>query len=175
MMPHSAADTRAILLDRLAERFAGRIGSILDVGAGRGDFLRMIRKRLVVGAAVGCEIHWPYMLEEPQRSGYDALVMGDIRRTLPLLETGSVDVVLAAGVLEHLAKNEAVALVEELRRIALAAVYVQTPIGPYPQGAVGGNPHEAHRSTWTLEDWDRLGFVLVGQGARGAVFEWIKE
>jgi hypothetical protein len=47
--------------------------------------------------------------------------------------------------------DEAIALWEKSRSVASKGVIASMPIVEWPQGPMYGNDHEAHVSTWTME------------------------
>jgi|TARA_R110000744_G_scaffold4455_1_gene16105 hypothetical protein len=53
---------------------------------------------------------------------------------------------------EHVSKEEARDVIEEFKQEA-TLVSIETPLGPYPQGALYGNSYEVHVSTWYDEDY----------------------
>jgi predicted nicotinamide N-methyase len=145
-MPHSAhwgkAWTRTTLIavhtDHPLER-------ILDIGAGSGTYVRLLRSDLG-GFWTAVEIWPPYVAEFDLNSLYDDIWVTDVR-DLALIEN-SFDLVLMGDVVEHMTKEEAVAVVDHML-VASHFVLISIPIIHYPQGAVGGNPYEAH----VKDDW----------------------
>jgi hypothetical protein len=100
---------------------------------------------------------------------YDAMLMGDVLTSIGCLADGWFDVALAVAVMEHFERRVAMDMADDLAKLA-RTVYVATPIGPYPQDTVEGNPHERHVTTWAEEDWTGRGFAVVGRGRRSTVF-----
>jgi len=120
----------------------------------------------------GLEAWWPCLADPAHRAPYDAVLMGDLRGTLPLLASGQFDLVLALGVLEHLEAEEAMGALVQARRVAAGTLVAQVPIAPFPQGEVDGNPYTPHRSQWTRRQWERTGGRLVAASAASGLFVW---
>jgi ubiquinone/menaquinone biosynthesis C-methylase UbiE len=98
--------------------------SILDIGAGSGDFARLLARRREVRILAGdsraevLDIARRNLARTPRVEFLEADV-----RVLPLPD-GSVDVVHASLLLHHLAPAQAVAAFREMRRVARSAVVV---------------------------------------------------
>jgi len=138
--------------------------TVLDVGCGRGGPIELItRKRNLF--SVGADIFQPYLLHCQAKEAYDDLVCCDVR----LLPFGAdkFDIVICTEVLEHLQRHEAEELVDEMERIARRQVIISTPVGRCHQHAYDSNPYQAHKSTWSSQDFSRLGYTVRGSGLRG--------
>lgn len=70
------------------------------------------------------------------------------------------DIALLLDVLEHLEKPKALAFLKEVERITTKRILIWLPIGDCPQGAKDGNPLEIHRSTWSVEELQALGYTV---------------
>jgi 2-polyprenyl-3-methyl-5-hydroxy-6-metoxy-1,4-benzoquinol methylase len=137
--------------------------SILDVGVGFGKWGFLFREYLDIMEGriepqewtteiIGIEIHEPY-IKEWQKVLYSEIIIGnavDVFRSHPL---PMFDLVFCSDVLEHIPKDNALLLLEQFR-IKGSAVLVNVPIGEewLDQGALYGNPHEAHVSAWHPSD-----------------------
>jgi ubiquinone/menaquinone biosynthesis C-methylase UbiE len=98
--------------------------SVLDIGAGSGDFARLLARRRSVRVVVGdsrAEVLDIARRNLARTSGIDFL-KADVG-ALPLPDR-SVDVVHASLLLHHLAPDEAVKAFREMRRVAREAVVV---------------------------------------------------
>jgi predicted SAM-dependent methyltransferase len=63
-----------------------------------------------------------------------------------------VDLVIMGDVLEHIAKEEAVDLLNKVSKITRYAI-ISIPIIHYPQNEYEGNPYEVHvKDDWTHEE-----------------------
>lgn len=140
--------------------------SFLDVGCGFGRWGFLVREHLDVlherysreswSARIDAvEVFEPYICGH-HRYLYDNIYIGRIEELLPTL--GVYDVILAGEILEHIEKSASLATLAQLRDKARKALIVSVPLGhDWPQGEVLGNPAEAHVSTWTAEELNRLG------------------
>jgi len=83
----------------------------------------------------------------------------------------SFDVVLCLALIEHLERMEGEKLLREMERIGRRQVIISTPVGSYRQGAIGGNPHQRHRSIWLPAELRKMGYRVRGVGIRGVMGE----
>ncbi|HEX2195945.1 MAG TPA: class I SAM-dependent methyltransferase [Actinomycetota bacterium] len=98
-------------MDVVAFSRVGPGATIVEVGAGTGNFLSLFRD--VAGLMVAVD-HTPAMLEQARSHGDLGLVAGDGRR-LPL-RSGAADLVTSAQALHHV--HDPAAVVKEMRRVA---------------------------------------------------------
>lgn len=146
-MPYSDLDGKAWAVEHLWV-LASRVRTFLDVGAGAGTWLTVVKPWFPDTRWTAVEVHAPYVERFALADRYDDVILGDAR-TLPL---HTYDVVILGDVLEHLTRDDAVELVTVARAAARVAVIASLPLGEYPQGEWQGNPHEAHLATWTDDD-----------------------
>lgn len=164
-MPTSADEGKDWLIPRIA---ALDPGSILDIGAGSGTYARLLRSRLPHCRMTAVEIFAPYIDQFGLEKLYDRVILGDAR-TCALT---SADVVLLGDVLEHQPLEDAAILWRRSRLLAERAVFVSLPIGPWPQGEMFGNAHEAHLHVWTHDQVMDLGGVVdYWLGSRIGVYQ----
>jgi SAM-dependent methyltransferase len=97
-----------MLLSRALPAAGARV--LLDVGCGTGIVMEEFARH---GAMVGLDLAWPALLHTRSRNPAFALMQGDIV-SLPV-RSGSVDVVLAFDVIEHL--DDDAAALREFRRV----------------------------------------------------------
>jgi hypothetical protein len=86
----------------------------------------------------------------------------DIRELGDHFGPGEFDAVVALDVIEHLSREEGERLLLSVERIAARRVLVFTPNGFLPQPPSDDNPHQEHRSGWTLHDFVSRGYRVVG-------------
>jgi SAM-dependent methyltransferase len=137
--------------------------SVLDVGCGRGEPMRFLRREAHT-LRVGADIFMPYLLEARRSSTHDWYVMCDVRK-LPFV-TKVFDVVLCLEVLEHLDRDEGVRLLADMERIARKRVIISTPAGRYEQHEYNNNPYQAHKYIWQPSELKGLGYRVIGHGLR---------
>jgi len=78
---------------------------------------------------------------------------------------------------EHLDRSESVAVIEQMKSRAGIGVILEAPIGdqPNPPELEAANPAEEHRSTWTEEAFEELGFTTErSQEGDHAIAVWLK-
>lgn len=127
-----------------------------------------LRPRLPGCVLIGLEIFEPYVAQFGLRERYDKLLIGDAR-TAPF---PTVDVVILGDVLEHMTREDALAVWDKARRAARMAVFASVPLGDFPQGAEYGNNYERHLTTWTHAELRALpGVVECAPGRVVGVYE----
>jgi SAM-dependent methyltransferase len=129
----------------------------LDVGCGASSPTRFVN----LMHTVGVDAHPPTLAQARAHRTHDDL------RPIPAQEIdryfpeASVDCVVALDLIEHLTKEEGVALIAAMERIARKKVVLFTPNGYLHQLSHEGDLQE-HRSGWNVEEMERLGFRVVG-------------
>ncbi len=147
-----------------------RPARVLDLGMGSGGNGCVVRQWLDLGVRpwktylVGVEVWAEY--RNPMWDLYNVIVVDTIERYLQNLQE-TFDCVLLTDVIEHFAKGEGLTLLDQVRRAVAPGghLLVGTPASFFPQGPVYGNRYEEHRSAWTREEFENLGFEvsLVGK------------
>jgi hypothetical protein len=175
-MPESANEHLDYLKAWIAKNAPAHV---LDVGMGRGNYGWFLRNACQwAGKLTGMEIWAPYVvgpdaLAGGNRTYYDGgIVVMDMREASTVMADMKPDVIFAFDVIEHVTRDEGIAVIRAMQRAAKIAVLVCPPIVPYPQGEWGGNPHEAHRHDWTVEDMTSLGSTLRHRGPATGLFEF---
>lgn len=161
-MPTSDAEGKDWSLERFRRHLPD---TVTDIGPGEGTYAKLFRPTHTGVWWTGIEIHKPYIAKYKLRSTklrvmYDELHVEDARTSEPHLFHR--DLVICGDVLEHMPREDAVEL---LHRIAAGPddapgarhILVSVPIVESVQGAVGGNPAEAHLHQWDADDmWQVL-------------------
>ncbi|MFH8926380.1 class I SAM-dependent methyltransferase [Streptomyces pristinaespiralis] len=163
-MPTSDAEGKDWSLARFKKH---RPNTVTDIGPGDGTYARLFRPehRGVWWTAI--EIHKPYVAKyklknTKTRTGmYDELHIEDARQSKDHLFHR--DLVIAGDVLEHMPREDAVALLQRIEQAGAWHILVSLPIVDSQQGEVDGNPHEAHVHQWDAKDMDQ---VLAQLGGR---------
>ncbi len=147
-MPSSSAYGKTYSALMIARLHAGNaLGRVLDLGVGRGTYAELLRPHTPGAAWTGVEVWAPYAERFRLSEKYDRLLIADIRRVdYPAL--GRFDLALLGDVIEHMKKDEALAVLDAVMGVADLAI-VSLPIVPHRQSAVHGNPFERH----VKEDW----------------------
>jgi hypothetical protein len=135
----STYDWAGLLVRQLVVRDFDPMGTrVLDVGAGWGKY-RILLPEYQMDA---CEIWEPYIQEERLSDRYGQVYHGDICDLVNDGHLGGYDLVIMGDVLEHIPRDRAIRLVEQLRVVA-GELMVIVPYR-YPQGEEHGNPYEYH-------------------------------
>jgi SAM-dependent methyltransferase len=132
--------------------------SVLDVGCGISPVLR----RMGVPRTTGIDGYEPDHLEARRRKTHDELVLGDIRNLEARFKPGQFDACIAMDVIEHLNKEEGVALIRAMETIARKKVVVFTPNGFLPQRHATNLDLQAHLSGWEAAEMKQYGFLVAG-------------
>jgi len=143
-MPYSDAegkDTALAWYDEIRPR------TVIDVGAGAGTYARLLRARRPQESRWTAVEGWaPYVARFGLEDLYDAVVVADARHLVAPFYRA--DLVIAGDVLEHMPRADAVRLLGKIR-VNAAHLIVSVPVLHLDQGAVYGNPLEAHVDHWT--------------------------
>lgn len=119
---------------------------ILDVGAGAGIYLDVIRNALGDDVVVDAIEVWnPYIEYFNLRNRYNNVYELDVRE----FSDFDYDLVIFGDVLEHMSENDALEVWEKVSKKARNAI-ISIPIIHYHQDAINGNPYEIH----VEEDWN---------------------
>ena len=151
LAPHYSVELRAAV---------GDASTLLDVGCGVASPIRKFAERLP--HTVGVEGYEPALDASRAAGIHDEYRLVDARRLADTFERRSFDVVLAVDVLEHLSRDEGFDLLAAMEGIARRRTVVFTPNGHVHQDEIGGNPLQAHRSGWSVEDLAAAGYEAIG-------------
>jgi predicted nicotinamide N-methyase len=119
---------------------------ILDVGAGAGIYLDVVKKYLEDSVIIDAIEVWnPYINQFNLKNRYNEVYEVDARE----FNNFDYDVVILGDVLEHMSEKDAVNLWNKISNSAKYAI-ISIPIVHYHQDAINGNPYEVH----VEEDWN---------------------
>lgn len=122
--------------------------SVIDVGPGAGKYGLLTREVSPSTHTTAVEIWGPYLSEFGLETIYDHVFICDAR----IYPNYKADLVILGDILEHMTKEDALALWTRIRLEAKAAV-ISIPIIHFPQGESSGNPYETHvEDHWTHEE-----------------------
>lgn len=141
-----------------------KIKTILDLGCGQGYFGDLVNKDLNY-EITGIEIFDPYINECKAEGKYLKVIKGDITKKLSFSE-GSFDAVICLQTIEHIEKEAAFSLLNEMERIAKRLVLISTPHGDCLQEEYDSNKYQRHLSSWTPLDFKKRGYKIFGTGLK---------
>ena len=140
--------------------------SILDVGVGFGKWGHLFREYTDIVASQdeptryhrpgwkvridGIEGYSSY-ITDMHRYLYNEIFVGDVRELVK--ESGNYDIVFLGDIIEHLTKEDGIALLHELIKKANKAVILSTPKYDTGQEALCENELERHLSLWSMQDF----------------------
>jgi hypothetical protein len=159
-MPLSIWQGMEDCLQAITER---RPRAVLDAGIGFGLWGHLLRQYLDVWSGRIHPEQWTTRIDGIEiaesrvqahaRYLYSNVYIGDIRELVPArAEAQRYDVILFGDVLEHLPKNDALALLEASLRLAGSLVVVRIPMGEGWRRE-GREPPDHHRSQWSPDDF----------------------
>lgn len=126
--------------------------SILDVGPGAGQWFDLLKPWFPDVRFDAIEIFQPYVERYQLDKKYDNVFVGDARKLFAGRNLDGCflwDLVVFGDVLEHMKRDEARAVVDNL---LLHYALISIPIGPCPQDPTEENPYEEHLCEWSTED-----------------------
>lgn len=134
--------------------------TMLDVGTEWG-LSAIETKRVFPDARIyGVEAHAPSATEAEASGAYQSVLYAEAIGALEYLWADQqADVVLAAEIVEHHEKAEGLELLRLVEERARHLAIVTSPIGLLAQGELDGNPWQVHRSGWTPEELEALGWT----------------
>ncbi|MFA5771728.1 MAG: methyltransferase domain-containing protein [Thermoplasmata archaeon] len=144
----------------LEKEIIGNCETLLDVGCGNSSPINAFSQNYVY--SIGVDIFEPYITESRNASIHNEY------RIMGALEIGNnfkdktFDCVLAAGLIEHLPKEEGLKLIKMMEKIAKKKVIIFTPNGFLPQGGCNGNKFQRHLSGWKSKEMKKMGYRVIG-------------
>lgn len=139
--------------------------AVLDLGIGRGMNGALIRNYFPDTCIHGVEIFEPEC--KALWHAYDKIFVEDIRSfTQNKLMRGAYQMMIMTDVIEHFTEEDGVIIIKALQAAlpTKGALIITTPAVFIEQGEVFGNIYETHRSLWTCEMFEKLGFHMLHRG-----------
>jgi 2-polyprenyl-3-methyl-5-hydroxy-6-metoxy-1,4-benzoquinol methylase len=149
--------------DRIFDEIEAAIdapASLLDIGCGSDSPVQFLHTR--PPRLVGVDGFMPSIEKSRARNIHDGYVCIDLDNLGDAVEANSFDCVLAIDVIEHFEKEQGLALIRNMEKIAKRRVVLLTPNGFLPQEAHSGNPYQEHRSGWSVQEMRSMGFEVIG-------------
>lgn len=151
---------------RVLKKSIGNPATILDLGCGDGSLMGILSKG-EKWKITGIDIY-PKAIESARKSNiYVKVLRGDLLKTIRNNNLKSkYDVVFFSQVIEHVTRNQGEKILDEIEKIAKKRILVGTPRGfmEQPHEFLDGNPHQVHKSGWSIEDFTSRGYRVFGVG-----------
>jgi len=130
------------------------IDSVLDIGAGKGTYLKLLKHKanvLPLAKFICIEAWLPYIDQFKLISKYDVVINDDARK-VNYKSLNGIGLTIAGDVLEHMTKEESIIIVDNISKISKFMI-ISIPVIHYPQEAINDNPFEEHiKDDWSHEE-----------------------
>lgn len=140
--------------------------TVTDIGPGEGTYAKLLRPAYQGVWWTAIEIHKPYITKYRLRGTKTKPGLYDEVHNLDAREAPAHlwhrDLVIAGDVLEHMPREDAIALLHAIAEgpddnVGAGHILISVPIVDSQQGEVDGNEHEAHVHQWDADDmWQVL-------------------
>lgn len=137
-----------------------QMSRILDIGVGQGTYSDLLRSAGICQHTewVGIEVWQPYITQYQLTNKYHVIINQDVR-TLDWSRMGQYDVAFAGDVLEHMTKEQACELVDNILD-HVNILIMSIPVVYWPQDEHEDNPYEIHvKPDWSnaevYDTWDQ--------------------
>lgn len=140
------------------QRAIGRCTRILEIGCGPDSALQYIAGERRIE---GLDIHEPWLQKAKERGILANYHLANAMDIDQLFQPGEFDAVVALDLIEHLEKPDGYQLIEKMSAVASDRIIIFTPNG-FLEQVDESNPWNNHRSGWTVDDFEKLGFNVVG-------------
>jgi len=131
---------------------------VLDVGCGKAPTMKL----LGVPHSTGLEGYRPDF-EEARKSGlHEQMVCDDLKNLSRCFAPNQFDACIALDVIEHLAKDDGLKLMQDMESIAKKRVIFFTPSGFLPQRHAAKDDLQAHLSGWDAKEMEQYGYQVIG-------------
>lgn len=130
--------------------------SALDLACGYNSLIQYTD----IPHKVGVEMFTDYINESKSKHIHDEYIQEDI--LIVKFPPRSFDLVLCAEIIEHLEKSEGFVLLDKAESWAKKKVIITTPNGYIKQEGYDNNPLQIHKSGWSVEDFQKRGYVVRG-------------
>ena len=132
--------------------------SILDLGSGHNSHVQFLDKKMY---RAGVDLFDPYIEKSKSLGIHTEYFKQDVRH-IENFKDKTFDITYSCDVIEHLTTEEGLALIKEMERIAKKKVIISTPNGHRHQESYDGNHLQEHHSAWSTEQFEALGFIVLG-------------
>lgn len=143
----------------ILQKTLSNCNSVLDIGCGSVSPLHAVRKTFY---SEGIDVHKQSILESKKNKIHDNYRVGRVEEIDKYYKPGSFDAVIALDVIEHFQKKEALELIKKMEKTARKKIVILTPNGFRKQGEYDNNPYQVHKSGWSYNDLNKLGYSVYG-------------
>lgn len=139
--------------------------TMLDLGCGDGSLTEFLSKNQK-WKITGIDIYKKAIEGAQKRNIYCKLIQGDLLKTLKSNPKLKYDVIFFSQVIEHVTRSHGEKILDEIEKLARKRIIVGTPRGfmEQPHEFLDGNPHQVHKSGWSIEDFTSRGYRVYGVG-----------
>lgn len=130
--------------------------TILDLGCGYNSSIQYCD----VPFSCGVELFEQYLQKNKTKGILSQYIHGDIRKIE--FKPNSFDAVMALDVIEHLTIDEGLILIKKMEKWAKKKIILLTPNGYLWQDGYDNNPLQEHKSGWSVENLEGIGFKVFG-------------
>lgn len=143
----------------------GEPKTMLDLGCGDGTLMEFLSKDKK-WRITGIDIYKKAIEGARKRNFYYKLIQGDLLKTLRKDPKTKYDVIFFSQVIEHVSRSQGEKILDEIENKAKRRIVVGTPRGfmEQPHEFLDGNPHQVHKSGWSIEDFTARGYKVYGMG-----------
>lgn len=142
---------------RVLRRELDGLATVLDVGCGSDSPLQYVHG---VGRRTGVDAFQPSVDASRARGLHDEYLLMELEHLD--LPAKAYDAVVLLDLIEHFDKEAGLAFLARLETLAVKKVLVFTPNGFLAQPPFENNPWQLHRSGWSTQDFQALGYRVEG-------------
>jgi 2-polyprenyl-3-methyl-5-hydroxy-6-metoxy-1,4-benzoquinol methylase len=147
-----------------ARSFLNQYHSVLDIGCGQGEFIRL-QGGVPVRAGVDICAEALEFAESKDVNNDVIYLRHDLLTIERLFPVPMFDVVMGTDIIEHFTESDAKGLIEKCEYIAKKCTLFFIPVGDHEQHdydpwGYGNEYYNAHRSTWKPDDMKKLGYEV---------------
>lgn len=151
----------------LIKKIIGRPKSVLDIGCGDGELMSAICQKS--WTITGIDIYKKSLDIAKAKGIYSELVKGEVIRECQRLVKlkKKYDLVFCSQLIEHISREDGEKLINLMQKLAKKIIFISTPRGYVDQYEkyLELNPFHHHLSGWKVEDFEKMGFKVVGVGS----------
>jgi len=131
---------------------------VLDIGCGAMSPLRFFHFK----HSTGMDIFKPAIEKAKQHGTHNEYYEMNTAQLAKHFKPKSFEACTAIDLIEHLSRADGIALMNTMESIASKKVIIFTPNGFLNQEEYDNNPHQVHKSGWTVNDFTKRGYKVYG-------------